>query len=72
MPRTPWGPALEKAIAHGPQRAILDSELRVGPRDYDNAVFFAGDGNQGNAGRNLNLVVLIIAIVRLTMGHGFF
>ena len=28
--------------------------------------------SRGNAGRNLNLVVLIVAIVRLTMGHGFF
>ncbi len=26
--------------------------------------------SSGNAGRNLNLIVLIVAIVRLTMGHG--
>jgi hypothetical protein len=31
-----------------------------------------GSLSRGNAGRNLNLVVLIVAIVRLTMGHGFF
>ena len=31
-----------------------------------------GSLSRGNAGRNLNLVVLIIAIVRLTMEHGFF
>ena len=31
-----------------------------------------GSLSRGNAGRNLNLVVLIIAIVRLMMGHGFF
>ena len=28
--------------------------------------------SRGNAGRNLNLIVLIVAIVRLAMGHGFF
>jgi hypothetical protein len=27
--------------------------------------------SRGNAGRNLNLIVLIVAIVRLTIGHGF-
>ena len=31
-----------------------------------------GSLSRGNAGRNLNLVVLIVAIVRLMMGHGFF
>ena len=31
-----------------------------------------GSLSRGNAGRNLNLVVLIVAIVRLTIGHGFF
>ena len=30
-----------------------------------------GTLSRGNAGRNLNLVVLIVAIVRLAMGHGF-
>ena len=30
-----------------------------------------GTLSRGNAGRNLNLVVLIVAIVRLMMGHGF-
>ena len=29
-----------------------------------------GTLSRGNAGRNLNLVVLIVAIVRLMMGHG--
>lgn len=31
-----------------------------------------GTLSRGNAGRNLNLIVLIVAIVRLMMGHGFF
>ena len=31
-----------------------------------------GSLSRGNAGRNLNLLVLIVAIVRLMMGHGFF
>ena len=30
-----------------------------------------GTLSRGNAGRNLNLIVLIVAIVRLMMGHGF-
>ena len=30
-----------------------------------------GTLSRGNAGRNLNLVVLIVAIVRLMVGHGF-
>jgi hypothetical protein len=30
-----------------------------------------GTLSSGNAGRNLNLIVLIVAIVRLMMGHGF-
>lgn len=30
-----------------------------------------GTLSRGNAGRNLNLVVLIVCIVRLMMGHGF-
>jgi hypothetical protein len=30
-----------------------------------------GTLSSGNAGRNLNLVVLIVCIVRLMMGHGF-
>lgn len=30
-----------------------------------------GTLSRGNAGRNLNLVVLVVAIVRLAMGHGF-
>jgi len=32
---------------------------------------FIGSISSGNAGRNLNLIVLIIAIVRLAIGHGF-
>jgi hypothetical protein len=31
-----------------------------------------GTLSRGNAGRNLNLIVLMVAIVRLMMGHGFF
>ena len=31
-----------------------------------------GTLSRGNAGRNLNLIVLVVAIVRLMMGHGFF
>lgn len=31
-----------------------------------------GSLSRGNAGRNLNLVVLLVAIVRLMIGHGFF
>jgi hypothetical protein len=31
-----------------------------------------GSLSRGNAGRNLNLVVLLVAIVRLWLGHGFF
>ena len=30
-----------------------------------------GTLSRGNAGRNLNLIVLLVAIVRLMMGHGF-
>ena len=30
-----------------------------------------GTLSRGNAGRNLNLIVLIVAIVRLAVGHGF-
>jgi len=30
-----------------------------------------GSLSRGNAGRNLNLIVLIVAIVRLMIGHGF-
>ena len=30
-----------------------------------------GTLSRGNAGRNLNLIVLIVAIVRLAIGHGF-
>lgn len=30
-----------------------------------------GTLSRGNAGRNLNLIVLIVAIVRLMIGHGF-
>ena len=32
---------------------------------------FIGSISSGNAGRNLNLIVLIVAIVRLAIGHGF-
>ena len=32
---------------------------------------FLGSISSGNAGRNLNLIVLIVAIVRLAIGHGF-
>jgi hypothetical protein len=28
--------------------------------------------SRGNAGRNLNLVVIIIAVIRLMLGHGIF
>ena len=28
--------------------------------------------SRGNAGRNLNLIVLLVAIVRLWLGHGIF
>ncbi len=31
-----------------------------------------GSLSRGDAGRNLNLVVLLVAIVRLWLGHGFF
>jgi hypothetical protein len=31
-----------------------------------------GSLSSGNAGRNLKLVVLIVAIVRLMLGHGLF
>jgi len=31
-----------------------------------------GSLSRGNAGRNLNLIVLIVAIVRLMLGHGLF
>lgn len=31
-----------------------------------------GSLSRGNAGRNLNLVVLCIAVVRLLLGHGIF
>jgi hypothetical protein len=31
-----------------------------------------GSLSSGNAGRNLNLVVLIVAVVRLMLGHGLF
>jgi hypothetical protein len=31
-----------------------------------------GSLSSGNAGRNLNLIVLLVAIVRLWLGHGFF
>ena len=31
-----------------------------------------GSVSSGNAGRNLNLVLLLVAIVRLWMGHGIF
>ena len=31
-----------------------------------------GTLSRGNAGRNLNLIVLVVAIIRLMMGHGFF
>jgi len=31
-----------------------------------------GSLSRGNAGRNLNLVVLCIAVVRLILGHGIF
>jgi hypothetical protein len=31
-----------------------------------------GSLSSGNAGRNLNLVVLVVAIVRLMLGHGLF
>jgi len=36
------------------------------------AIFGAGIGfiSQGTAGRNLNLFVIIVAIVRLIIGHG--
>ena len=36
------------------------------------AIIGAGIGmiSRGNAGRNLNLFVIIVAIVRLIMGHG--
>jgi len=30
-----------------------------------------GTLSRGNAGRNLNLIVLIVAVVRLAIGHGF-
>lgn len=30
-----------------------------------------GTLSRGNAGRNLNLIVLIVACVRLAIGHGF-
>jgi hypothetical protein len=31
-----------------------------------------GSLSSGSAGRNLNLVVLVVAIVRLMLGHGLF
>lgn len=31
-----------------------------------------GSLSRGSAGRNLNLVVLIVAVVRLMLGHGIF
>jgi len=31
-----------------------------------------GSLSRSNAGRNLNLIVLLVAIVRLWLGHGFF
>jgi hypothetical protein len=31
-----------------------------------------GSLSRGNAGRNLNLIVLLVSIVRLWLGHGFF
>jgi hypothetical protein len=31
-----------------------------------------GSLSRGNAGRNLNLVVLCVAVVRLMLGHGLF
>jgi hypothetical protein len=31
-----------------------------------------GSLSSGKAGRNLNLIVLIVAVVRLMMGHGLF
>jgi hypothetical protein len=37
------------------------------------AIMGAGIGmiSRGNAGRNLNLFVIVVAIVRLILGHGF-
>jgi hypothetical protein len=32
---------------------------------------FIGSISSGNAGRNLNLIVLVVAVVRLALGHGF-
>lgn len=31
-----------------------------------------GSLSRGNAGRNLNLILLLVAIVRLWLGHGIF
>ena len=38
------------------------------------AVIGAGVGviSRGNAGRNLNLFVILIAVIRLILGHGIF
>ena len=38
------------------------------------AIIGAGVGmvSRGNAGRNLNLFVIIIAVIRLMLGHGIF
>jgi hypothetical protein len=38
------------------------------------AVIGAGVGviSRGNAGRNLNLFVILVAVVRLMLGHGIF
>jgi uncharacterized membrane protein YjjP (DUF1212 family) len=37
------------------------------------AIFGAGVGmvSRGTAGRNLNLFVIVVAVVRLVLGHGF-